>query len=112
MGLYVYRCAAEQDEERHEAPEKPAVARFPDKNHCDSTHAYMAARESRRRALAHFLRTGNEVAEDSVRRQTQGLEMSLEVVAQLRKMAGKRIVDADGLEIVLRTGNRQKSNIR
>ena len=70
----------------------------------------MGRRESSRRALTHLLRVFHQAIKESLveRRPRQQLAMMVEIVTDGREDALLHVIHADGREVELRSGHRQK----
>ena len=107
--LDIHRGRAEQQIERHQAPEQfPAAA--PRHNHQDGGHAHVRTGESRRRPLAHLLRALHQAVEESLFKVGLGQQLLVvvEVVANRGEHARLHAVETDGREVELRTRHRHE----
>ena len=109
MRLDIHRGGAEQQVERHQAPEQ-TLAAAPRHNHQDGGDADVRRREGGRRTLAHLLRALHQVVEEAVLVAGAGQQflVVVEVAAYGGEVALQHLVHAYGGEVELGTGHRDE----
>ena len=108
MRLDIDRSATQQDVKRQQDVRQP-LAYAPRHNHHNGGYAHVRAGESRRRALAHLLRSLNQIEEETLVETRAGYQIvvRIEIIADGGEIARVHLIHADSGEIELRARHGQ-----